>query len=331
MSVLVIIVNYRTAQLTVECLASLEAELRGHPQSRVVVVENASNDGSAGVIAAAIEARGWGAWARMVESPVNGGFAYGNNVALRLGMEGGAGHDYFWLLNPDTAVRPGALQALLDFMRPRPEVGIVGSAIEAQDGELWPYAFRFPTLLSELDHGLRLGLVSRLLRPWSVLWPMSDHAAQVDWVVGASMMVRRSVFDTIGLMDEHYFLYYEETDFCLQARRAGWQCWYVPQSRVMHIAGQSTGVTGKQDEIKRLPKYWFDSRRRFFIKNRSRAYAMATDLVWVASYMLWRGRRVLQRRDDTDPPHLLADFLRHSSLATADIRGNPAAAEAARR
>ena len=324
MSVLVIIVNYRTAHLTVECLRSLQPQVQAQPGTQVVVVENASGDDSARTISTAINNEGWSTWARLVESPVNGGFAYGNNVALRPALAPDSGFDYFWLLNPDTTLRPGALGAMLDFARARPDVGIMGSSIEGADGAPWPYAFRFPTLWSELDGSMRLGVVSRLLRRWAILHPMNGQEAQVDWVVGASMMVRREVFESIGLMDEHYFLYYEETDFCLQARRAGWSCWYVPQSRVMHIAGQSTGVTGKQAAHKRRPKYWFDSRRRYFIKNWSRAYAVATDLVWMSAYSMWRVRRVIQRRAQVDPPHFLADFLRYSALATADIDGNPA-------
>ena len=323
MSVLVVIVNFRTPHLTVDCLRSLQQQVQAQPGTQVVVVENASGDDSARIISAAIRNEGWGLWARLVESPVNGGFAYGNNVALRPALASGSGFDFFWLLNPDTTVRPGALDALLAFAHAHPDAGIMGSAMEGADGAPWPYAFRFPTLWSEVDGGMRLGVVSRLLRRWAILHRMNGQEAQVDWVVGASMMVRRAVFESVGLMDEHYFLYYEETDFCLQARRAGWSCWYVPRSRVMHIAGQSTGVTGKQEVLKRRPKYWFDSRRRYFIKNRSRAYAIATDLAWAASHALWRLRRLIQRRAPVDPPHFLTDFLRYSALATSDIEGNP--------
>lgn len=326
-----IIVNYRTPLLTVDCLRSLRPEMLAHLGAQVVVVENASGDDSARVISTAIRNEGWGGWARVVESPVNGGFAYGNNVALRPALARGSGFDFFWLLNPDTTVRPGALDALLEFARAHPDAGIMGSAMEGADGAPWPYAFRFPTLWSELDAGMRLGVVSRLLRRWAILHPMNDQDAQVDWVIGASMMVRREVFELVGLMDEHYFLYFEETDFCLQARRAGCSCWYVARSRVMHIAGQSTGVTGKQTVLKRMPKYWFDSRRRYFIKNRSRTYAIATDLVWTAAHALWRVRRVIQRRPPVDPPHFLADFFRYSALATSDIDGNPTVTDGAGR
>lgn len=125
-------------------------------------------------------------------------------------------------------------------------------------------------------------------------------------------MIRRPVFESIGLMDEEYFLYYEETDFCLQAKRAGWSCWYVPDSKVMHIAGQSTGVTDREGPPKRRPQYVFDSRRRYFVKNHGWLYAALADLAWSIGFGLWRLRRLVQRKPDTDPPYLLVDSLRNS-------------------
>jgi GT2 family glycosyltransferase len=148
---------------------------------------------------------------------------------------------------------------------------------------------------------------------------MSGVAERVDWLPGASMMVRRTVFDAIGLMDEDYFLYYEETDFCLQAARAGFETWHVPSSRVMHIAGQSTGVTGKQSVKRRLPGYWFESRTRYFMKNHGRLYSAATDVAWAAAFAMWRVRRKLQGKVDEDPPNMLWDLLRHSSMVQARV------------
>jgi len=156
--------------------------------------------------------------------------------------------------------------------------------------------------------------VTRLLKKHTVLVTLSDVPERIDWLPGASLMVRRSVFETIGLMDEEYFLYYEETEFCLKAARAGFECWYVPQSRVMHIAGQSTGVTNKKDVPTRLPDYWFESRTRYFLKNHGRLYGAATDVAGAAAYALSRVRRRLSNQPDTDPPHYLRDFLRHSAV-----------------
>jgi GT2 family glycosyltransferase len=322
--VLVVIVHYRTSALVTECLRSLDAQMRAYGNASAVVIDNQSQDGSAARIGEAIAREGWSDWATLVEAPVNGGFAYGNNQVIGPALKQPGPPDYFWLLNPDTTACPGALAALVGFMAARPNVGLAGSAIEEQRGVLWPYAFRFPSLLSELDSALQLGLVTKLLSRWAILHRMDGRETCVDWVSGASLMVKREVFEAVGLMDENYFLYYEETDFILNAKRAGWQCWYVPQSRVFHVAGASTGMVDRPPEPRRLPHYWFESRRRYFIKNHSRTYAMATDLVWIASHALWRVRRVLQRKAQPDPPHLFGDFLRHSSLLTSHIAVNPA-------
>ncbi|WP_323799659.1 glycosyltransferase family 2 protein [Microcoleus sp. FACHB-672] len=310
---LVVILNYRTPVLTIECLRSLVEEVQSLPGTHVVVVDGASGDGSAEQIAAAIENEGWSEWAELMPLEHNGGYAYGNNAALRPALEAPNPPPYFLLLNPDTVVRPNALKILVDFMEEHPDVGLAGSGLEDLEGNQRRRAFRFPTVLSELDSGLRLGVVSKLLSKWALITPMPEEPTQAEWVPGASMIVRREVFKSIGLMDEEYFLYYEETDFCLQAKRAGWPCWYVPQSRVAHIPGQSTGVTAVGSR-KRIPKYWFDSRQRYFLKNHGWAYTALADLAWASGFILWRGRRVIQRKPDEDPPYLLNDFLRNSVL-----------------
>ncbi|MFZ2651073.1 MAG: glycosyltransferase family 2 protein [Burkholderiaceae bacterium] len=329
-NVLVVIVNFRVGPLVVDCLRSLKPEVAALPGTRVVVVDNCSNDGSVELIASAIESEGWSDWAELQQCEVNGGFSWGNNHAVRPVIRSEHPPAYFWLVNPDTQIRAGALRALVDFMNGHPRVGIAGSSLETSNGTLWPFAFRFPSIWSELENGLRLGVVSALLKSRVVARRMSDQPAQVDWLPGASMMIRREVFDVVGLMDEDYFLYFEETDFCLQARKAGWQCWYVPQSRVMHLAGQSTGVTGKRTVARRLPKYWFDSRRRYFTKNHGRLYAALTDLVWAISFLVWRVRRRVQGKSDPDPPHLLADFLENSAIVNAGIPCNPVAVASSR-
>lgn len=313
-SLLVVIVNYRTAHLVIDCLHSLVQEVRSLPSVRVAIVDNDSQDGSVAKLGAAIASEGWGGWATLIPSQHNGGYASGNNLAIRPALAAPNPPDYVLLLNPDTQVRPGALKTLLEYMEQHPQIGIAGSGIEEPDGTLWPIAFRFPSVLSELDAGLQLGFISKLLSRWVVAQPMGSSPQEIDWVPGASMIIRRQVFETVGLMDEDYFLYYEETDFCLQAKRAGWPCWYVPQSRIMHISGQSTGVTGKQDVPKRLPQYVFDSRRRYFVKNHGRLYAMLADLAWTSGFIVWQVRRRIQRKPDDHPPAMLQDFLRNSVL-----------------
>ncbi len=327
-TVQVAIVNYRTGKLVVECLRSLMPEVAACPGTRVTVVDNCSGDGSADLVAAAIAAEGWGGWAQVLPAPVNGGFSYGNNLVVRPGLAASQKPDYFWLLNPDTQVLPGALRTLVDFLQARPQAGIAGSSFLLGNDEPWPYAFRFPSFWSELANGLRLGLVGRLLKDKVGLREMGRVAAEVDWLPGASLLVRRQVFETIGLMDEGYFLYFEETDFCLAAQRAGWQTWYVPQSQVKHFVGQSTGVSGHHAAVNRRPQYWFDSRRRYWVKNHGRLYSAVTDVVWALAYGTWRLRALIQRKPQEYPPHFFSDFVRNSALFHGGVPTSRAAAPA---
>lgn len=310
--VLVIIVNYRTADLTIQCLHSLMKEIT--PDIHVYVVDNNSSDQSAEKIQAAIHDNRWENWATCLPLDTNGGFAFGNNAAIRIALKQSKPPHYFLLLNPDTIVLKGAIQALLEFMESHPKAGIVGSWLEGLDKQPQVAAFRFPTIFSEIDNGLRLGVVSKLLKKWNVSMEISEEPHRAEWVAGASFMVRKEVFEDIGLLDENYFLYYEELDFCKQSHKAGWECWFVPTSKVIHLVGQSTQVSNPHTQHKRRPKYWFESRRRYFQKNHGFFYTLIADSAWMISFMLWRLRRVIQRKPDTDPPDLLRDFFKNSSF-----------------
>jgi GT2 family glycosyltransferase len=325
--VAIIIVNYRTADLVVQCLRSLAEEVRAIPGCRVVVVDNDSRDGSAAKLRAAIAAEGWSAWVELVPLDRNLGFAGGNNAAIRPLLSADHPPDYVLLLNPDTYIRTGAVRSLVEFMERHPRVGLAGGRNEDADGNPIRSAFRFFTLRSELEDGLRLGLVSRFLRNSLVAPPVRDDEHQVDWVAGACLAVRRAVFDAVGLLDEGYFLYYEEVDFCLRARRAGWPCWYVPGSRIVHLVGQSTGVTDGRASPRRRPRYWFASRRRYFVKNHGRLYTMAIDVTWAVSFAFWRLRRWILGKPDTDPPHLLSDYLRFNFLGGWRAKSTPLVSE----
>jgi GT2 family glycosyltransferase len=304
--VLVIIVNYRSAALTVRGVESLAAERALHPELNLhaVVVENASGDEQA--LREGLGNR-FDDWMKLVISPRNGGFGYGNNLGMKLGMEMKPLPRYFHFLNPDALVRPGGVSELVKFLDAHPQAGMAGGRFENEDGSDWAAAFRFPTVWSELEEGFTLGPISKVLSRHIVRRVMDDQPAQADWLSGASVMVRREMIDQIGGFDEEYFLYFEETDLALRAQRAGWQTWYVPASRVMHIAGASTGVTSRDGAPKPLPRYWFESRRRFFSKNHGVPYATLADLAFVAAHAVGTVKRTL--RGQSFRPRLLRDFL----------------------
>jgi len=309
----VVIVNYRTADLVIDCLVSLLDEPDGLPsQSHIIVVDGGSADGSAERLDAALTRNTWLDRAELVALPDNGGFAYGNNRGLERIRRRFGEPEHVLFLNPDTVVRPGALRELLTFLDENPDVGIVGSLLEDPDTTPQTCAFRFPTIASELEGEARTGLVSRLLARWRVVQPTGGKPCRVAWVSGASMMVRREVIRDVGSFDESYFLYYEELDLCLRAAKAGWACFHVPQSRVVHLVGASTGVTKRRGALKRRPDYWYESRQRYYLKHHGRLYLACADLAWVAGHMVFRAKQFLRRDNDGVPPHLLGDFVRHS-------------------
>jgi GT2 family glycosyltransferase len=312
LDVAVVIVTYQAAALTIESLRSLQAESALPGLSiRAVVVDNASGD--LPQIERAVVSNGWSDWVTLVAAPRNGGFAYGNNLGMARAYAAGR-PAYVYLLNPDAQVRAGAIGALVRFLNSHPNVGIAGSSFETLDGRDWPFAFRFPGLLSELDQGLELGIVTRLLRHWVVPQRMTKTSQPIDWICGASMLIRPEVLTAIGGMDEGFFLYYEEVDFCRRAKQAGFSTWYVPESRVMHIGGQSTHVTSAAAAPRRFPAYWFESRRRYFAASFGIRRAMLIDVVALLAYTLgWLKRLALLRRR-TASPHFVRDLMTHSVL-----------------
>jgi N-acetylglucosaminyl-diphospho-decaprenol L-rhamnosyltransferase len=324
MKLLVVIVNYRVAHLTIDCLRSIAPEIGRFPGIHVAVCENGTDDESAARIRSAIDDNGWSPWCTLSAVCTNLGFTGGNNVVIRWALQLPEPPEYVLLLNADTVVRPNALGALVDFMDSNPTVGIGGSRLEDPDGTPLCSAFRYPSPFSEFDRGLNLGAVTRILDRWRVAPPNIYRACETDWVAGASMIVRRQVFGDIGLLDEGFFTHFEDVDFCLNAQRAGWSVWYVPDSRVVHLVGQSTGLTVANP--KRHPTYYFDARRRYFLKNHGAVYAAAADAALLAGLALWRVRVALGKRDHM-APNVLFDSARHSVFLrgfTVPVVQNPA-------
>ncbi len=310
MKLLVVILNYRTASLTLASLAAAVRALEHLPDARVDVVDNDSQDGSLEALREAVRAHGYAPdRVRVLASPRNGGFGAGNNLAIEEALRAERPPEYVYVLNSDAFPEPDAIVALADFLDAHPEVGIAGSAIHGQDGHPHDTAFRFPSLASEFETGLALGLVTRALAGRRVpIVPRPERTQRVDWLAGASFMARASMLRSVGLFDERFFLYFEETDLCLRAARAGWSTWYVVTSRVQHLGGASTGIS----RWSRVPSYWFDSRALYFEKNHGGGYLGAADLVFGGSLAVQRLRRKVQGRETPPPAHLLEDFVRHA-------------------
>lgn len=303
--VLTVVLNYRTPDLALRAVEGALREMEGMAGA-ITVVDNASGDGSMEKISEAVAARGWER-VRVVQASHNGGYGAGNNFGVKLGLPDGSDPDYVYILNPDAVPEPGAIRALADFMGRHPKAGFAGSRVHGEDGSYHRTAFRFPTILSELESGAATGPISRLLRRHILSMPEPAGDTEVDWVAGASLMIRHQVFVQTGGFDEHFFLYFEETDLSRRALALGWTSHYVPASRVMHIGSVSTGMK----TWRRTPEYWFDSRMRYFVKNHGLVYAAAATLGYTVGALIFKLRLVTGKQRG-GPAHYLSDMWRHA-------------------
>ncbi|WP_306152679.1 glycosyltransferase family 2 protein [Roseovarius sp. MMSF_3281] len=315
--ILTVILNYRTPELTIQAAQAAVREMRGLG-GEVVIVDNASGDGSFDTIRAKAEAEGWtqDGFARVVQSPENDGFGAGNNFGMRLGMSSGEVPDFFYILNSDAWPDPGAVKKLLDVMQDEPRAGLAGSYIKGTDDAPHCTVFRFPSASGEFEGAARTGFITKLFKSSVVPMEIPTQTSQVDWVAGASVLMRREMLDEIGLFDETFFLYYEETELCRRAARAGWQTFYVPASEVAHVGSASTAMK----EWARTPRYWFESRFYYFTKVHGRAYAIWATLARLAGCGIYGLRRVLSGKPQRDPPGFARDLLSHF-LAAMVSRG----------
>ena len=226
MKLSIVIVSWNTKDLLEACLDSVYEYPPNHP-FEVWVVDNKSKDDTVAMVREKFPQ------VELIASEENLGFAGGNNCAIPH-----CTGEYVLLLNPDTEVKPDALNELVAFMDENPEAGAAGSRLLNADETLQPSCHPRPTLSREfwrmfyLDKFLPYG--SYNMHKWDVTQPR-----EVDVLMGASLLVRKQILDTVGLLDDGYFMYSEEVDLCYRLQKAGWKLFWVPQSQVVHFWGQS--------------------------------------------------------------------------------------------
>ncbi|WP_420005368.1 glycosyltransferase family 2 protein [Arenibacterium sp. LLYu02] len=307
-TVLTILLNFRTPEMTLRAAEAALAEM-AHLPGEVLIVDNNSGDGSYETILAGVEQRGWLAEGRLrvVASPVNGGFGAGMNIGLHARLSDGSVPDFFYLLNSDAFPDPGCIRTLRAFLSEHPGAGLAGSYVYGEDGAPHCTLFRFPTIASEFEGAARTGVISRLLAHAIVPMAIPTEAQQVDWTAGASLMIRREVIEAVGGFDETFFLYFEETELCHRAARAGWRTHYVPQSTIRHVGSASTGMK----TWTRTPGFWLDSRLYYFTRVHGTAYALGATLARLAGGAVYGLRRLISNKPRADAPHFYSDLVRH--------------------
>lgn len=245
----IVIVSWNVRRLLRSCLASLERG-RGGMELEVIVVDGGSGDGSAEMVAEEF------GWVRLVARPDNVGFPRGNNIGL-----GEASGRYCLLLNPDTEVVGEALATMVGYMEANRTVGALGPQLLYPDGSIQSSRRRFPGLLTGLFESTWLQPLAPagLLRRYYAEDLADGETAEVDWVMGACLLVRREAIEQVGLMDEGYFMYSEELDWCRRIKEAGWRVVYLPTAQVIHHEGKSSeqAVTARHINFQRAKLRYF--------------------------------------------------------------------------
>lgn len=276
----IIILNYRTPQLVIDCLKSLENQIEiGYDQ--VIVVDNASGDNSVELLQQTITENQWFSWVQLLPSSVNGGFSAGNNLGIKA-IEAEA----YLLLNSDTIVRPGALSSLLHAWKTHPEAGLISPRLEWPDSTPQISCFRYHSPLSQLIDAAATGIVTKLLQNYNVPLEVSNTPYQPQWTSFACVLIRREVIEQIGFMDEGYFMYFDDVDYCRRVNQAGWQILHWPEARVVHLRGGSGSVKVDMAARRRPRSYLYASRSRYFAKFYGIAGLWLTNLLWLVGRSL---------------------------------------------
>jgi N-acetylglucosaminyl-diphospho-decaprenol L-rhamnosyltransferase len=283
----VIIVNYHAYPELTACLESLERQTL--PSIEIIVVDHDSDATGASAVSQKFPT------VRLVPIAANPGFAAGVNRGAAL-----ARGQYLWLLNPDAVAEPDACRTLVDWMNAHADVGIAGSLVRDADGRIQGSARRFPGFTTSIAG--RASWLTRLcpgnpLSRMNVLTgPGVTAPVDVDWVSGASMMVRRDAFVAVSGMDEGFFLYWEDADLCLRLKRAGWRTVYCPLASITHLCGRSSRSSPASIVAFHRSAY------RYFTKHAGAALRLARPLVYAGLTLRMRALLLLNERTAPDGP-----------------------------
>jgi len=296
MRLCIVIVNYRTPGLVLDLLDSLEGQIEAG-LDEVTVVDNASGDGSAERLERAIAARGMTRVCRVLRVDHNGGFSAGANAGIR-----SADANFYLLMSSDTLVRKGAVLELMTQMQAHPGVGIAAPRLEWPDGSAQVSCYRDHTPVSELLSAAKSSTLDTLFHNFQTSLPVQEDDCEVPWVSFACALIRREVIEKVGLLDEGYFMYFEDSDYCRAARAAGFRVHYYPSARVVHLhvgvssvrsVRSSRSARRKRD---RRPRYVYASRTRYFRKGYGAVGLLTANALWYLGRGLAYGHELIGRK-----------------------------------
>ena len=289
----VCIVNYKTPELVIDCLATVLPDLS--EGMRVVIIDNSSSDDSVSKIGKWLAANDVKQNCKLIQLLTNGGFSAGYNAAMKA-----CASDYYLLLNSDTLLRSGAITLLLNAAKCNPGVGLVGPLLEWPDGTPQISCFRDPSPLGELIASARTRHVTAVFSRYVVAMPFSALESSPQWISFAAVLIKDDVLKSAGMLDEKFFMYFEDCEYCFRARTKGWKIMYLPSARIVHLHGQSSEVEKNIFSAKRLPRYYYASRARYFRLRNGVLGLIVANFAWCVGRVISKLRETF----GTKAPHL---------------------------
>ncbi len=287
----IVIINFRTPKLVTKCIASVLPELE-NLDSRVVLVDNYSQDSSVQDIRHWLKKHDADSKVLFIQSDKNAGFSAGNNIGIKAQKA-----KYYLLLNSDTIMRSGTIQVLIDTIIQNQKTGLVSPRLEWMDGLGQESCFRSHSVFSEFMAAAQTGFIDNLLKSFVVAMPVQSEINSPEWTSFACVLIRQEVFNEIGLLDEGYFMYYEDSEFCHRATKSGWHIINNPNVGVVHLRGGSSPLKEDMKKQKCLPKYFYESRTRYFYQTNSHISLIIANIMWETGRLISKARQIAGRKD----------------------------------
>jgi len=285
----IILLNYQTPKLTIECLKSL-APQASDLNAKVVVVDNNSSDSSVEMISSWIDKSDHPDIA-LICSETNGGFASGNNIGIK-----SSDAEFYLLLNSDTLLRDNALSVMLSAISAQDSIGLLSPRLEWQDGEPQESCFRFHRPLGQLLVSSKTNFFFKLFPNMEAAHRVTDRSSDYEWTSFACIMIRKKVFEQVGLLDEKFFMYFEDVELCWRASKNGWRIHNHPEARVVHLRGGSSPVKNNILERKRQARYFYESRTRYFYLLFGHSGILAANLCWTLGWIVAQVRSAIEKQ-----------------------------------
>ncbi|MBB6479248.1 glycosyltransferase family 2 protein [Spirochaeta isovalerica] len=303
-----IIINYKTALITRNCVESLVPQLNSDAD-HIIIVDNNSGDAEIELLKSGLMDFTSAGIVTILPLNANNGFSSGNNAGITA-----CPAEFYLLANSDTLFLPGAITGLLEGASKHPDAGLLSPRLEWPDEIPQVSCFRFPSPLTEIIRSANTGPITSLFRRYDVPLAPEKHVTHPEWTSFACVLIRDKVIKKIGLLDDGFFMYHEDIDYCRRLRQAGFNIVNWPEARVIHLQGKSSEVDNNKREKKSLPDYFYHSRARYYRKYYGNIGFLTANILWIIGRGISMFRQVFMGNERPVPQREFFNIWKSKSL-----------------